>query len=462
MTEQPRLEGYGMTATLAEGVLTVVARNLAVRGALGTPERSIRIEEITAVEYVAPTLLKNGSVVVESPIGTTVIHFTRKHAEAAQSLHQSLLDHSCAAADALVTAPLANEGLDAFDARAAKRRAAVARRLAENEARHKEARARARADFEAARAAEEDARVAMKAAWREVIHSTTSERVAELAALLDEAEAPREFDVGAEVAAVEVEVAADGRARTAIELAKFALEEAEAAADAGEVAREEEMILTARAVARIRADRADRKEIEAQLAQRIGGGKLRRGARLLGTVRSEHGLDSWLRTRALPAGGSGEKWIEIWSDRVVTADAAYPISAQTSAQVYVDGEEFITQRPTLTRMALFAPLPGSALIPGLAFQKKETTDHRSAELQIRDANWALRAAIPPGALSTPRQLAEQVNATAAGLARRTAQQQSGATDLLTQLERLSLLIDNGVISEEEAHAIKATMLTGGA
>jgi hypothetical protein len=43
--------------------------------------------------------------------------------------------------------------------------------------------------------------------------------------------------------------------------------------------------------------------------------------------------------------------------------------------------------------------------------------------------------------------------------RSTHQQHAGAPDLLTQLERLAFLIDKGLISGEEANAIKAAMIT---
>jgi len=36
--------------------------------------------------------------------------------------------------------------------------------------------------------------------------------------------------------------------------------------------------------------------------------------------------------------------------------------------VYLDGQTQVVQRPTLTRMALLSPLPGSAIIAGMALQ----------------------------------------------------------------------------------------------
>ena len=57
-----------------------------------------------------------------------------------------------------------------------------------------------------------------------------------------------------------------------------------------------------------------------------------------------------------------------------TVAQEYLVDEFVEAQVYQDGEIQITQRPTLTRMAAGAILPGSALIPGLAFQKKKKND----------------------------------------------------------------------------------------
>lgn len=485
MTERIDLDGHGMSASLLDGVLQVKARNFAAKGALGAAERSIPVEEISAVEFTAPTMLKNGAVIVQSRVGKTIIHFLRKQAAAGQALYQALLESSGASPEAKVTAGFANEKWDAYDALAAERREALQSRLAQRAAEARAARERAQEELAAARAAAQAARAETQAAWSEtrgawrelkqamagaggdarsswraVLHASSAGRVTELSALLDKAEAPEEFDVTVEIAAVEEQVGAGtgGPARTATDLAMFALQEAEAAAEIGDIAREEEMLLTARAVGRIRADRAERKEINAQIDRRIADGKLRRGAQMLGKIHGEGAIGRWARTNTLLPISSGEKWIEIWSDRVLTADAAYPISPETSAQVYMDGQEVVTQRPTLTRMALLSPLPGSALIPGMALQKQELRDRRNAEIQIRDVNWALRTALDPNTLSGPRQLAEQVNAIAGRTARQ-APQTAQANDLLSQLERLAFLIDKGVISPEEAEGIKAAMLT---
>src|SRR5690606_6054895 len=74
--------------------------------------------------------------------------------------------------------------------------------------------------------------------------------------------------------------------------------------------------------------------------------------------------------------------IAIFEDWIVQGSVARPIDPYTQAQVYVDGQTQITTRPTLTRMALLSPLPGSALGAGLATAKKSVSDLRVAEFQV--------------------------------------------------------------------------------
>lgn len=471
MTEPVALDGYGSIATLADGVLSVTATNAMSKGALGAASRTIALTDIVAVEFREATALRNGSIAVASLVGKTVVYFRRKQTDVARHLFTALEERSAAVPGARVEGSFANEARDArakdaeerlaqYDERLAQSRVLLEQRRAELDAE----RARLRDEMRANRAQMAEA---TRTLWAELkdIWTSPSADAAELAAFLDALEVPDPLDIGDEIAAGNDDALGDSdRATTATgtadpslaETIDAALTEAEVAAAAGDISQEERFIRLARTMARTRGGRDVRRAVDDDIARRTRHGTLRSGATHLGTITSESGLDRWARTGRVSVGSRGERLIEVWTDRIITASAAYPISARTGAQVYLDGQVIVTQRPTLTRMALFAPLPGSTLIPGLAFQKKETADRRRAQVQIRDVNWALDAALDPDVLSTPRQLAEQINALAAVLA--SAPPTAAGTDLLAQLERLTFLIDKGVVSEAEAQAIKAALL----
>lgn len=151
------------------------------------------------------------------------------------------------------------------------------------------------------------------------------------------------------------------------------------------------------------------------------------------------------------------------SDRVIAGSVARPFDEFVSAQVYLDGQEQITQRPTLTRMLLLSPLPGSAVIPGLALQKKTVHDMREAEFQIGSVGWSFRASISPQAVNTARQLAEQINRIAKKLERQAPSAQvsdepAGLDAILAQLERLAYLKDRGAVSTDDAKRIRESIL----
>jgi hypothetical protein len=65
----------------------------------------------------------------------------------------------------------------------------------------------------------------------------------------------------------------------------------------------------------------------------------------------------------------------LWKDRIIAADGSvYLIDEHVRASVEMAGNVTVTTHPTLARMAAGSLLPGSALIPGLAFQKQEVHD----------------------------------------------------------------------------------------
>lgn len=162
--------------------------------------------------------------------------------------------------------------------------------------------------------------------------------------------------------------------------------------------------------------------------------------------------------------------IQVFEDRVEQGGKAYPIDGSTQAQVYLDGQSQITTRPTATRAVLLSPLPGSALLPALAFAKKEKHDTRVAEFQVGGQGWTFTVPVSPDRMSGPRATAQRVNSIAAAKDAEHARAAAAAaarptqpmpTDLVSQIERVVALEESGAITAEQAAALKARLISGG-
>lgn len=156
--------------------------------------------------------------------------------------------------------------------------------------------------------------------------------------------------------------------------------------------------------------------------------------------------------------------IEVWSKRIRCENQEYLLDEFVEAQVYLDGEVQITQRPTLTRMAFGSVLPGTALIPGLAFQKKSKNDLRETVFIITGSDWNLSVQISPNQVTNARSIATQINMAAKKISKTSNQpsiqhnaQQSGST--VDQLTKLEALRTSGTISEEEFLLLKSQILS---
>jgi len=79
-------KGYGMTIEVAGDTVTVTASNKAGKGALGSETRSSALATIDGVEWVEPTMLKNGSIRWVDPSGAVMFHFLKKHKDAARDV----------------------------------------------------------------------------------------------------------------------------------------------------------------------------------------------------------------------------------------------------------------------------------------------------------------------------------------------------------------------------------------
>lgn len=176
-----------------------------------------------------------------------------------------------------------------------------------------------------------------------------------------------------------------------------------------------------------------------RLAEYTRQGKLRRG-KLLGHV--------------------GEIWI--WEDRILAADkSVYAMDGHVHAEVDTAGNISVSRRPTLTRMAMGAMLPGSALIPGFALAKKETLDSRELYFILEHPEWGAVVKVEPQFGEAVRTIAVGVNQAARRLAKTDtvpAVPAPGTPDVLDRLHRLGELRASGVLTDEEFAAQKAKLL----
>lgn len=168
----------------------------------------------------------------------------------------------------------------------------------------------------------------------------------------------------------------------------------------------------------------------------------------------------------LPMSSVGKEPIRIYEDRVVQAGSTRRIDEFTQAQIYLDGQKVITTRPSLTMMALASPLPGTALIPGLARPKVEKHDQRVAEFHVAGPDWTMAVVVSPDQVGIYRQAASRINAIAdrfasQKMAESTAAGKPVATDIVSQIERIVQLQSTGAITAEQAEALKTQVIAGG-
>ncbi|WP_224404092.1 hypothetical protein [Pseudonocardia sp. ICBG1034] len=220
---------------------------------------------------------------------------------------------------------------------------------------------------------------------------------------------------------------------------------AAAAAEAGDITHEEGFLRDVMSLAG-RAPLLSRTEVRQWLRLQIdrdhGKGLIRRGATLLGAIESIRG-----------------EGVTVFSDRILHGIRVHRMDPFVSAAVQLDGNVVVSHRPTLTRMMVGSVLPGTALIPGLAFQKKQEHDNRTATVTISHPEWSVGIAINPDQLASPRSIAGRINATADQLQRQEALPTTdiGAnneSDRISKLERIAALLAQGLITQEQASTLR--------
>lgn len=252
------------------------------------------------------------------------------------------------------------------------------------------------------------------------------------------------------------------------------IDDALVAAKGGYIRAESTAIRRAREIAKRHGGRKELQTLDARIRELEVKNLLFIDSRDIGVVHPENVLSQYGRTQKVLSVQPG-KPIHIFSDRIIQDGTAYPLDGTVQAQVYLDGQIQITQRPTLTRMALLSPLPGSAILGGLALQKKTRNDDRTAHFQVAGTDWSLIVPIDPDRVSGPRALAVQVNALSEQAAQKAAAATASAAahvsnppvaappaqpDVMDQLERLHALLQAGGISAEEAAVLRDRLLNG--
>jgi len=160
----------------------------------------------------------------------------------------------------------------------------------------------------------------------------------------------------------------------------------------------------------------------------------------------------------------------IWEDRIIVFDPPQQggtvvrlMSPGTHAEVMTEGQLSTTSRPTLTRMALGSVLPGSALIPGLVFQKTQVHDSRRLFFTIEQEDWAKIIELDPN-LTDPgamRQVALEANLAAKRLQKEPNDPESEPPwqgDERQRLEKLTKLFESGLISTSEYEEKRASII----
>lgn len=188
-------------------------------------------------------------------------------------------------------------------------------------------------------------------------------------------------------------------------------------------------------------------------------GLIFRGAEPVGDIVPLTGDQLMFQKQSIFAGltHQSDKIISVWTDRIICGDEVRPIDESTTANVFLDGSEQVVQRPTLTRMLLLSPLPGTALAPGMALQKKSKVDTREVTFSVASAGWQFNCRTTPDLLSESKAIAQRINAIASSLETSSALSPA-AKDKVGQIRELKELLDNGALTVDEFNNLKTKIL----
>jgi len=181
---------------------------------------------------------------------------------------------------------------------------------------------------------------------------------------------------------------------------------------------------------------------------------------------------SWLdrmgdNKREVTAKGEGSsKDLKVYRRVLVQGTDLRLIDKDVSAEVSTNGGVQVTHRPTVSRMAAGAILPGSALIPGLAFQKKKTVDSRTTYFVCAHPEWMLDVNVNPDASGEALKAAKFINKQAESMASTSpavvqppaGHGSSGEGSPAERLREMKALLDEGLITQDDFDSFKKSVL----
>lgn len=157
----------------------------------------------------------------------------------------------------------------------------------------------------------------------------------------------------------------------------------------------------------------------------------------------------------------------IYENQIFGPVSAMDLDENTVAEVMLEGQKVVTARPTLTRMAALSFLPGTALIPGLALQKKTVKDDRQLIIVVANAKSNISFELAVDQLAPAKAMANQINAIAeskhranqSGLREVVAIQPAAPeASIVQQIKDLKQLLEDGAISPAEFETLKAKVI----
>lgn len=197
--------------------------------------------------------------------------------------------------------------------------------------------------------------------------------------------------------------------------------------------------------------------------------RLKMRGEYIGVLAAESGMQTFARrannasdrrfSDLMDSGGSS---IEVWENMIIQSGTEYLIDGYVSAQVQVNGQVQVTHRPTLTRMGLLAPIPGSALIPGLALSKKAVHDSREVLVTISHPKWSISVRVSYSNLSNVQTIANRVNKISEFKYEKQDYVNSTSDKVSNKLDKiykLAELFEKGNISELEYDKLKREILS---
>lgn len=191
----------------------------------------------------------------------------------------------------------------------------------------------------------------------------------------------------------------------------------------------------------------------------------RRGA-LIGVIKPETGLQKFERAGSDAASrklsdlfdGGGDA-IEVYENVVVHLGVEHPLDQFTSCEVTMNGQVQVTHRPTLTRMGLLAPLPGTALIAGFALGKKTTHDSREVLVTIASTSWTCSTRVSHSSLAKVKAIANRLNKICESLGVDSQREiKPSGESKIERLTELNKLLESGLISKKEADLLKTEIM----